>query len=408
MILTATRTSEALNATWDEFDLEAEVWTIPAGRMKARVEHRVPLSQRAMQILHELKEPDAESTDDDYVFAGQREGTPLSNMALLLMLRRMKRDDVTGHGFRSSFSDWASEVSSFSGELRETALAHTIQKKAERAYRRGDALEKRPAMMVAWGARQTRRLTALRLAKRTARTMSNRAWTKILRTAGMRDVVTTKNLGPPARKLAEVAKGRLSREEAEGWARGQGLKPFAYKPDVPAADVMALDYWTAPMAAAWFNWRSPDAVRDQWDKGRQGWTIWERIPALRRPNSIGLWRLKRVGPATLAEVFSQAGLAKEVVRSPPLPRSTALGANSMTDNPYDCVRLVLERGWLQGSYSVADRQEEEKVIYPDRWKSLLQQMANAQRRTLFLQQERAATRHHQVQATTKSYFTERK
>ncbi len=184
MILTATRTSEALNATWDEFDLEAEVWTIPAGRMKARVEHRVPLSQRAMQILHELKEPDAESTDDDYVFAGQREGTPLSNMALLLMLRRMKRDDVTGHGFRSSFSDWASEVSSFSGELRETALAHTIQKKAERAYRRGDALEKRPAMMVAWGARQTRRLTALRLAKRTARTMSNRAWTKILRTAG--------------------------------------------------------------------------------------------------------------------------------------------------------------------------------------------------------------------------------
>ena len=100
--------------------------------------------------MRELKEPDAESGDDDYVFAGQREGSPLSNMALLMMLRRMKREDVTAHGFRSSFSDWASEVSSFSGELRETALAHTIQNKAERAYRRGDALEKRREMMEAW------------------------------------------------------------------------------------------------------------------------------------------------------------------------------------------------------------------------------------------------------------------
>ena len=86
----------------------------------------------------------------DYVFAGQREGSPLSNMALLMMLRRMKRDEITAHGFRSTFSDWASEVSSFSGELHETALAHTIQNKSERAYRRGDALEKRREMMEAW------------------------------------------------------------------------------------------------------------------------------------------------------------------------------------------------------------------------------------------------------------------
>ena len=185
----------------------------------------------------------------------------------------------------------------------------------------------------------------------------------------MRDVVTTKNLGPRARKLAEVANGRLSREEAEEWARGQGLKPFAYKPDVPAADVMALDYWTAPMAAAWFIWRSPDAVRDQWYKGRQGWTIWERIPALRRPNSIGLWRLKRVGPATLAEVFSQAGLAKEVARSPPLPRSTALGANSMTDNPSDRMRLVLERGWLQ-AFRAPTGDVGEEAIPPGQWITL--------------------------------------
>ena len=86
----------------------------------------------------------------DYVFAGQRAGSPLSNMALLMMLRRMKRENITTHGFRSAFSDWASEVSPFSGELRETALAHTIQNKAERAYRRGDALEKRREMMEAW------------------------------------------------------------------------------------------------------------------------------------------------------------------------------------------------------------------------------------------------------------------
>ncbi len=148
VILTATRTSEALNATWDEFDLEAEVWTIPAARMKARVEHRVPLTRRAMEILREL-ERDREG-DGDYVFVGQREGCPLSNMALLMMLRRMNRGDITAHGFRSSFSDWASEVCSFSGELRETAIAHTIQNKAERAYRRGDALEKRREMMEAW------------------------------------------------------------------------------------------------------------------------------------------------------------------------------------------------------------------------------------------------------------------
>ena len=219
--------------------------------------------------------------------------------------------------------------------------------------------------------------------------------------------MTTKNLGPRARKLAEVAKGRLSREEAEEWARGQGLKPFAYKPDVPAADVMALDYWTAPMAAAWFIWRAPDAVRDQWDRGRQGWTIWERIPALRRTESIGLWRLKRVGPAKLAEVFSQAGLAKEVARSPPPPRNATLGANSMTDNPYDRMRLVLEGGLLQGSYRVAGQRKKKRLfsrsdgdLCSGKW-----QMHNS---PLFLQQTSVAAPHHQAQAKEKSYFIERK
>ena len=125
VILTATRTSEALLATWDELDLEAEVWTIPA------VENEGP--RRAPRAALEPGDGRFCATwsatrgdGDNYVFIGQREGRPLSNMALLMMLRRMKRGDLTAHGFRSTFSDWASEVSSFSGELRETALAHTI------------------------------------------------------------------------------------------------------------------------------------------------------------------------------------------------------------------------------------------------------------------------------------------
>jgi integrase len=146
LILTATRTSETLNSRWDEFDLDAGLWTIPGERMKARKEHRVPLPARALEILRKLDK----SRTGEYVFSGRRPQRPLSNMALLMLLRRMGRADLTGHGFRSSFSDWASEVSSFSAETRESALAHTIRNKVEAAYRRGDALEKRRAMMESW------------------------------------------------------------------------------------------------------------------------------------------------------------------------------------------------------------------------------------------------------------------
>jgi integrase len=145
-ILTATRTGEVIGARWVEFDLDAGLWTIPAIRMKARQEHRVPLSARVLEIVHKL----ASVRTSEYVFAGQRQGKPLSSMSMLMLLRRMERSDVTTHGFRSAFSDWASEVSSFSSELRETALAHTIANKAEAAYRRGDALERRRGMMEAW------------------------------------------------------------------------------------------------------------------------------------------------------------------------------------------------------------------------------------------------------------------
>ncbi len=146
-LLTATRTTEVLAAQWAEFDLEAGLWTIPMERMKARKEHRVALSRRALAILKGL----AEARTADYVFPGQRPGKPLSNMAMLMLLDRMgRRGTITVHGLRSTFSDWASEVSPFSAELRETALAHTIGNKAEAAYRRGDALEKRRTMMEAW------------------------------------------------------------------------------------------------------------------------------------------------------------------------------------------------------------------------------------------------------------------
>ena len=146
-VLTATRTSEVLAATWGEFDLEAGLWTIPAARMKARKEHRVALSKRALAIVKDL----AKAKTGDFVFPGQNPNKPLSNMAMLMLLDRMgRRGAITVHGFRSTFSDWASEVSPFSAELRETALAHTIGNKAEAAYRRGDALEKRRTMMEAW------------------------------------------------------------------------------------------------------------------------------------------------------------------------------------------------------------------------------------------------------------------
>ena len=146
-VLTATRTSEVLNAQWSEFDLDAGLWTIPAERMKARREHRVALSKRALAIVKEL----STARSSEFVFPGQKPGKPLSNMSMLMLLKRMgRRGAITAHGFRSAFSDWASEVSPFSSELREMALAHTIGNKAEAAYRRGDAVEKRRAMMESW------------------------------------------------------------------------------------------------------------------------------------------------------------------------------------------------------------------------------------------------------------------
>jgi integrase len=145
-ILTAARSGEVLGARWKEIDLEGKVWVIPAARMKAGCEHRVPLSSRALAILEEL----AQARTGELVFAGQKAGKPLSGMAMEMVLRRMKVESATVHGFRSAFRDWCGEATSFPRELAEAALAHVAGDATERAYRRGDALEKRRAVMEAW------------------------------------------------------------------------------------------------------------------------------------------------------------------------------------------------------------------------------------------------------------------
>ncbi len=146
-ILTAARSGETFGATWKEIDLDAALWTVPAERMKAGREHRVPLTPRAVEILNELAGLGA--GPDAYVFPGQREGRPLSTMAMDMILRRMKVD-ITVHGFRSSFRDWAGEETPFPRDVAEAALAHVVGDQTERAYRRGDALEKRRKLMLAW------------------------------------------------------------------------------------------------------------------------------------------------------------------------------------------------------------------------------------------------------------------
>jgi integrase len=145
-ILTAARSGEILGMQWSEIDFDKEVWTVPAHRMKAGREHRVPLSPRAVAIVRQLEELKASK----FVFPGQARNKPLSNMAMEMMLRRMNIQDATVHGFRSSFRDWAGNVSNFPREVVETALAHVVGDKAEQAYRRSDALEKRRKLMEAW------------------------------------------------------------------------------------------------------------------------------------------------------------------------------------------------------------------------------------------------------------------
>jgi len=148
LILTASRTGEVVGSRWSEIDEAQKLWIIPADRMKAGREHRVPLVTRALELLKQTKLLSAES---DYVFPGRNYDKPISNMAFLMLIRRLKRT-TTAHGFRSSFRDWASEATNFPREVAEQALAHAVENKVEAAYRRGDLLEKRREMMIVWAA----------------------------------------------------------------------------------------------------------------------------------------------------------------------------------------------------------------------------------------------------------------
>ena len=148
-ILCVTRTSETLHATWAEVDLSARTWTIPGERMKAGVAHRIPLSPRCEEILTRAQ---VLSDGSSYVFPGRRRGRPLSNMTFLMTLRRMRRNDVTTHGFRSSFRDWAAEQTNVPGAVCEAALAHAVRDKVEAAYFRTDLFERRRTLMHTWAA----------------------------------------------------------------------------------------------------------------------------------------------------------------------------------------------------------------------------------------------------------------
>ncbi|KAI3606292.1 Integrase [Cupriavidus necator H850] len=146
LILTAARTGEVIGARWGEFDFDKNVWTCPPDRMKSSRPHRVPLCPATMKILKDL----SDTRTSDYVFQGGKADKPLSNMAMLAVLKRMGRTDLTCHGFRSTFRDWAAEQTNFAREVAEAALAHTVGDKVEAAYRRGDLFEKRRSLMTAW------------------------------------------------------------------------------------------------------------------------------------------------------------------------------------------------------------------------------------------------------------------
>jgi integrase len=144
-ILTACRTGEALGAKWVEIDAAAGIWTVPATRMKALREHRVPLSDAALDVLDRTPR----FADSAWLFPGQH--GPMSKMAMTMLLRRLDRVDITVHGMRSSFRDWCAEATNYPREVAEAALAHAVGNAVEAAYRRGDLFEKRRLLMEDWG-----------------------------------------------------------------------------------------------------------------------------------------------------------------------------------------------------------------------------------------------------------------
>ena len=145
-IHTASRTNETLGAKWSEVNLKTKLWTIPAERMKGKIEHVVPLTPAVIRVLEFVRM----FQSSDYVFPGAREGRPLSNMSMNMLLRRMGVENVTVHGFRSSFRDWCGDQTQYPREIAEAALAHKVGNKVEQAYRRRSAIEKRRQLMRDW------------------------------------------------------------------------------------------------------------------------------------------------------------------------------------------------------------------------------------------------------------------
>lgn len=145
--LTGSRTGEVLGLRWEEIDFEERLWTCPAERMKTGDDHRVPLTDEMLAIIEPLR-----ALKSEYVFEGQKRHRPLSNMSMLMLLRRMQVEGVTVHGFRSTFRDWAAEVANVPREVAEKSLAHTVGSGVERAYARSDLLDQRRALMERWSA----------------------------------------------------------------------------------------------------------------------------------------------------------------------------------------------------------------------------------------------------------------
>jgi integrase len=151
-ILTAARSGEVRGARWSEIDMTATTWILPAERMKGGREHRIPLSEPALDVLREMALARVSRDPDALVFPGRDAGRPLSDMSLTAVLRRMGRGELTAHGFRSAFRDWTAEKTGYPTEIAEMALAHAVGNKVEAAYRRGDLFEKRKRMMDDWAA----------------------------------------------------------------------------------------------------------------------------------------------------------------------------------------------------------------------------------------------------------------
>jgi integrase len=148
-ILTSARTAEIIGAQLDEIDLTEKIWSVPPGRIKGNRLHRVPLSDRALEILQDKKACPRES-GNPFLFIGLQQGGGLDDEAMLQLLKRMGRDDITVHGFRSTFRDWAGETTSFPSDICEVAIAHKVKGKTQAAYQRGDLLQKRRKLMEAW------------------------------------------------------------------------------------------------------------------------------------------------------------------------------------------------------------------------------------------------------------------